>query len=242
MITYTVDGPVAVIKLDRGGKRNALTQDLVEQIREAFIRFEKSDERVAVFTGRPEAFTAGADLTNPPKDFSRCVPGVGMSLTKPLICAVSGWCVGGGMVLVGTCDLCVADETAKFWFSEAKVGRGGGMITALVPRIPYKLAMEIMLIGDPIDARRAYEGCLVNRVVPEGQAFEAAMEIARKIGSNAPLVVRMLKEFSVATLNKSPAEVMAKSRYTVEEIAHSDDCAEGIRSFKEKRPPVYKGK
>lgn len=241
MIEYTVDGPVAVIKFDRGGKRNALTQGIVDELRSAFIRFEESDERVAVFTGSRESFTAGADLTDPPKDFYRCVPGVGVPLTKPLISAVSGWCVGGGMVLVQMSDLCIADETARFWFSEAKVGRGGGLITSLVARIPHKLAMEIMLVGDPIDAKRACEGGLINRVVPAGTALETAMELAHKIGRNAPLVVRMLKQFATSTLNRSPAEVMASARNTVDEIAKSADCAEGMLSFKERRPPAYRG-
>jgi len=241
MISYTVEGSVAVIKFDRGGKRNALTQGIVDELRDAFVRFEKSEQHVAVFTGSRESFTAGADLTDPPKDFWRCVPGVGVPMSKPLISAVSGWCVGGGMVLVQMSDLCIADETARFWFSEAKVGRGGGLITSLVARIPHKLAMEIMLIGDPIDAKRAYEGGLVNQVVPNGMHLETAMTLAQKIGRNAPLVVKMLKQFSIATLNRSPAEIMATARNTVDEIARSEDCAEGMQSFKERRPPVYRG-
>jgi len=241
MIHYQVDGHVAIISLDRGGRKNALTQAIVEQLREAFTRFESSPQRVAIFTGNQDSFTAGADLTDPPKDFWRCVPGVGVPLTKPLISAVTGWCVGGGVVMVQMSDLCVADERAKFWFSEAKVGRGGGMISSLVARIPHKIAMEIMLLGEPLAAQRAYEAGLVNRVVPAGQHLEAALELARKIGDNAPLVVKMLKQFATATLNRSPAEVMASTRNVVEGVAKSEDCQEGMLSFKERRPPNYRG-
>lgn len=242
MIEYKTDGEVAIISFDRGGKKNSLTQGIVDQIREAFIRFEKSEERVAIFTGNQDSFTAGADLTDPPKDFWRCVPGIGVPLTKPLISAVTGWCIGGGVVFVQMSDLCVADESARFWFSEAKVGRGGGLVTSLVARIPHKIAMEIMLLGEPIGAQRAYEAGMINRVVPKGTHLEVALEMAHKIGSNAPLVVKMLKKFATETLNRSPAEIMASTRNSVEEVAKSADCQEGMASFKERRPPVYRGK
>ena len=122
------------------------------------------------------------------------------------------------------------------------VAVGGGLVTSLVARIPHKIAMEIMLLGEPIGAQRAYETGMINRVVPKGTHLEVALEMARKIAGNAPLVVQMLKKFATETLNRSPAEIMASTRNTVEEIAKSADCQEGMASFKERRPPVYRGK
>ncbi|HEX2825893.1 MAG TPA: enoyl-CoA hydratase-related protein [Burkholderiales bacterium] len=242
MVRYTVDGPVGIVTFDRPDARNALTQDDVEALREILQAFERSEERVLIISGEGGCFTAGADLRNPPKNFARGVPGIGVQLTKPVIAAVSGWCIGGGMVLVTMCDLCVADESARFWFPEARLGRGGGMITALTARIPYKLAMEIMLLGEAIDASQAKSAGLVNRVTAPGAHLDEALALARKIASNAPLVLRMLKRFALATVNRSPPEVMAMTRDVIEEIAGSDDCAEGIRSFKEKRGPQFTGK
>lgn len=242
MIRYEIVGSVGIITFDRPDARNAFTQQDVEALREALTAFECSDERVLVLTGADACFTAGADLKNPPSNFARGVPGIGVQVSKPVIAAVSGWCIGGGMVLVQMCDLCVADETAKFWFPEAKLGRGGGMITSLAARIPYKLAMEIMLLGEAIDAQQARSAGLVNRVTASGLHLEEAVAMAQKIASNAPLVLKMLKRFALATLNRSPPEVMAATRDVVDEIAVSEDCAEGVRSFKEKRSPVFKGK
>src|SRR3546814_9547568 len=125
-----------------------------------------------------------------PPDYRSFTPGVGVDLDKPIISAVSGWCVGGAVVLAQMCDLCVATEDAKFTYPEAKLGFAGGMIASLASRIPVKVAMELMLLGEVIDAQRAYDVGMVNRVVPNGQHIEEAMKMARRLAANAPVVMR----------------------------------------------------
>src|SRR5438445_13588033 len=116
-------------------------------------------------------------------------PTVGIETDKPIIAVVSGWCIGGGLVMAMMCDLLVAAEGAKFSYPEGKVGITGGMIAGLAARIPHKIAMELMLLGEPIGAQRAYEVGLANRVVPDGGEIEAAVAMAEKIIDLAPVAL-----------------------------------------------------
>jgi enoyl-CoA hydratase len=125
------------------------------------------EDRVAVLTGAGDkAFSAGADLRDPPGNLYRGIPGVGVAVDKPVIGAAAGWVVGGGMVLTTMCDILVAADNVRFSYPEVKVGFTGGIITNLAARIPHKIAMELLLLGEPIDAKRAYEVGYVNKVVP----------------------------------------------------------------------------
>ena len=139
------------------------------------------------------------------------------------------------------CDLLVAAENAKFSYPEGKVGITGGMIAGLAARIPHKLAMEMMLLGEPIGAERAYEIGLANRVVPDGSEIEAAVAMAEKIIDLAPLALATMKRFvNDGVLPKGPAELAARYGAELAAVRNSADAAEGVRAFREKRRPKYR--
>ena len=241
-VLYESRDAVAIITLNRPAKRNAINEEMAVALREAWVRFEQGADRAAVLTHAGEHFTGGADITQPPLDFPACVPNVGVKLTKPVVAAVGGWAVGGGVVAVQMCDLCVADETARFMFPEAKVGFTGAVIAGLAARIPHKVAMELMLLGDAITAQRMYDVGFVNRVVPAGTHREAALEYARRLADNAPLVLQLLREFVSEVIPRGPAEASAVSRFAVARVRASADAQEGRASFREKRKPRFTGK
>src|SRR5499427_4664296 len=223
---------------------NRIDADVVEGLHHAWHRFMASEEdRVAVLTGAgTKAFTAGADLKAPPGNLYRGIPGVGVAVDKPLIGAVAGWVVGGGMVLTTMCDILLAADNARFSYPEVKVGFTGGIISNLASRIPHKIAMELLLLGEAIDARRAYEVGYVNKVVAVADLMPTAMHYAARIAATAPLPSRALKRFVLETLPKSPTEIAGIARAEVDAIFASEDWVEGRTAFREKRPPRYRGK
>lgn len=242
-VLYESRDGIAEITINRPEKYNILTHEVVAGLHEAWLRFNASDDKVAMLTATGDrAFTAGANLRDIPHDLWRAVPGVGVKVEKPVIVATAGLVVGGGLVFVQMADLAVAADNTVFSYPEAKVGYSGGLISALAARIPHKIAMELLLVGGSIDAKRAYEVGLVNRVVPVGTQLEAARELAREIAANAPLVLTMLKSFVGEILPKGPSERAAIARATVEAVNTADDYREGIASFVEKRKPVFSGR
>lgn len=241
-VTYKSEGGVAIITIDRPAKRNALTADMCEQLRQALDTLETSSDRVGLLCAEGETFCAGADLNAPPDQFWRAMPSVGLEVSKPLIAAVQGPVVGMGLALVAFCDLCVASETTRFLYPEARVGVSKGLISALSARIPHKIAMEFMLHGGPITAQRAYDVGLVNRVTPQGEQFQAALEMALTMATHAPLVMAQLKRLVGQTLPVSPAETLYRTQKVVDEVVHSEDAAEGLRAFHERRPARFQGR
>ncbi len=243
VLYQSADG-VAEITINRPDKYNVITHEVVAQLRAAWDRFNDSDQdRVAILSAAGDkAFTAGANLRDIPHDLWRAVPGAGVTVTKPVIAVTSGLVVGGGLVLVQYADLAVAADNSVFSYPEAKVGFSGGLISSLAARIPHKVAMELLLVGGNIDARRAYEVGLVNRVVPLGQQLDVARDLARQIAANAPLVLGLLKRFVGQTLPKGPTETAAQARAQIETINTSSDFSEGIAAFAEKRAPVFSGR
>src|SRR5579862_473846 len=210
VVTIEQRGAVSVISINRPEKLNAINKAVAIELQQAFAAFDRSAQRVAILTGLGgRAFSSGADVTDLP-ELWRCVPTVGIKTDKPVIAAVSGWCIGGGLVMAMMCDLLVAAESAKFSYPEGKVGITGGMIAGLAARIPHKIAMELMLVGEPIDAKRAYEVGLANKVVPAGQEIDTAVALAEKIVDLAPLALAAMKRFvNDGVLPKGPAELAA---------------------------------
>src|ERR1700704_6496626 len=188
-------GPVSIVSINRPEKLNAINKAVAIELQAAFAAFDRSAQRVAIVTGAGgRAFSAGTVGTDLP-ELWRCVPTVGIMTDKPIIAAVGGWCIGGGLVMAMMCDLLVAAENAKFSYPEGKVGITGGMIAGLAARIPHKIAMEMMLVGEPIGAARAYQIGLANRVVPDGREVGEALALADKIVGLAPLALAAMKRF-----------------------------------------------
>lgn len=241
-VIYESVDDVAVITLNRPDL-NVLNVELGEALRQAWLRFNDSDDRVAILTGAGDkAFTAGADLDDLPEMW-RFSPGVGVEVEKPIIAAVNGWCVGGGVVLVQFCDLCVASDRARFRYPEAKVGYSGGMIASIVARMPHKVAMELILLGEDMSAQRAYDVGFVNRVVAADDLMDAAMDYAKTLKANAPMVMALMKRFAARVIPKGPAELAGVARRDTDVwIAESKDFEEGVTAFNEKRPPKFVGR
>ncbi len=243
VVTYQSADGLATVTIDRAERMNALDEAVVQGLNAAWRRFADSDDRVAVLCGAGErAFSVGADVKAPPRELWQGVPGIGVVLDKPVIAAVHGWCIGGAYVIVQMCDLVVAADSTVFKYPEAQLGFTGGLIASAVARIPHKVAMEFMLLGEDFDAERALQAGMVNKVVPAGEELDAARAWAGVLAKSAPLVVTTLKTLAMQTLNKSPAEAGALAREKLLRVAKSEDGAEGGRAFREKRAPVFRGR
>jgi enoyl-CoA hydratase/carnithine racemase len=250
-VRYHLEDGVAWLVIDRPEARNAINRAVGAGLWDGFRRFEADpDAAVLVLTGAGDAaFCAGADLkemaalgmTVPPRDW---VPHLGRNLqvTKPVIAAVNGVAVGGGFLLAQMCDLCVAAESARFGITEARWGRGAPWAAPLPWLVPPRVALELLLTGEPIGARRAYEVGLVNRVVPDAALREEAERLAATIAANAPLSVRAAKAMVHAAAGRDLGEAVDEGWRLFEPVYHSEDAQEGPRAFLEKRPPVWKGR
>jgi crotonobetainyl-CoA hydratase len=261
LITYTVEDQVAVLTLNRPEAMNAMNTPLADAIGNALENAASDDDvRVIVITGTGRAFCAGADL----KEISagRTVgPTVnrwgfgGLAqhwVSKPLIAAVNGLAFGGGAEMVLACDLVVASETAKLGLPEVKVGlfAAAGGVVRLQRQVPLKIALQLALTGDPIDAATAAKWGLVNEVVAAEDVLPRALELARRIATNAPLSVQyskqLLHETSSAGSDWNPAwsgvDPWQANDAAMEVVFSSADAIEGSTAFAEKRAPVWSGK
>ncbi len=250
-VRYELRGPVAWLTINRPEARNALNQAVRHELFAGVRRFNDDEgAKVLVLTGAGEvAFCAGGDLKEmadqalevPPSDF---VPQFGrnIDIEKPTIAAVNGVAYAGGFLLAQNCDLCVAADTARFAITEAKVGRGAPWAAPLPWLIPPRAAMEILLTGEPVDARRAYELGLVNAVVPLEDLQETTQHLAERIASNAPLSVLAAKR-TVGLITELPLEqAYAKAEEIWEPVYRSLDAQEGPAAFRDHRAPQWKGR
>ena len=241
-VRYESHERIATITIDRAEKMNALNEAVIQGLRGALLRFAASDDRCAILAAAGNHFSVGADIKEPPAEMWQGVPGIGVPCAKPIVAAVQGWCIGGAYVIVQMCDLVVAADDTRFKYPEAQVGFTGGLIASAVARIPHKIAMEFMLLGEDFSAERAREVGMVNRVVPRAELLAAARDYATILARSAPLVVETIKEFAMATLNKSPAEAAALARNALLNVRDSADGKEGRTAFREKRAPRFEGR
>ena len=255
-LQYEKQNTVALITLDRPEVMNAINLDLAGQLSQAWVDFlENETLRVLVITGKgPRAFCVGADLkerTRIGQDFhvssfwddSLKLPMQETNCHKPVIAAINGHCLGGGMELALMADIRIASENAFFGQPEINWGIFPGMgATQRLPRVlPYNLAAEMLLTGDPISAIRAFEVGLVNRLVPAGDLMRAAMSLAQRIAEKAPLALKAAKEALLKSYDLSLGQGLRMEAVLRRIIGDSEDAREGLQAFQEKRPPVYRG-
>ena len=242
VVMHESNSGISTITLNRPDKMNALNEDLITTLQQSLKQFQQSDDRVAILhAAGDKAFSVGADIKDPPKEMWQGVPSIGAKLTKPVIAAVHGWCIGGAYIIVQMCDMVIASENTVFKYPEAQLGFTGGLIASAVARIPHKIAMEFMLLGEDFPAERAKDAGMINKIVNQGEELQEAIKWANILSKSAPLVVETLKEFSLETLKKSPAEAGAIARHELLAISTSKDGAEGRKAFGEKRDPIFKG-
>jgi len=243
-------GAVQVIVINRPQARNALNLAVATGIRDAVDELDADGElRAGVLTGAGGTFSAGMDLKAVLTGELPSFPGRGLcGITetpprKPLIGAAEGWALAGGFELLLACDLVVAGASARFGVPEVKrslvAGAGGALL--LAQRIPRAIALEMLLTGEPIDAARAAEVGLVNRVVDEGKATDTAVELAASIAANGPLALIATKEIATGGGDWAGAEKWEKANVLMAPVFGSQDAQEGARAFAEKRSPVWKG-
>jgi enoyl-CoA hydratase len=244
-------GAVQVITINRPAARNALDADVARGVAAAVDELDASDElRAGVLTGAGSYFSAGMDLKAFLRGETPAIDGrglCGITITpprKPLIAAVEGWALAGGFELVLACDLVVAGRTARFGVPEVKrsLVAAGGAALLLPQRVARAVAMEMLLTGEPIDAERASAVGLVNRVVDEGGALEAAVEMASEVAGNGPLAVAATKQIVLSAPNWSPTEGWARQDEIVRPVFASEDAREGSIAFAERRAPVWQGR
>ena len=242
---------VQVITINRPEARNALNGAVARGIAAALDELDDSpDLRVGVLTGAGGTFCAGMDLKAFLTGDAPLVEGRGFGgLTeapprKPLIAAVEGYAVAGGFELTLACDLVVASETAMFGVPEVKRGlvAAAGAALLLPRRIPQAIALEMLMTGASIDAARAAQLGLVNRVTPEGGALDGALELAAQIAANGPLAVAVSKQIARSAQDWTMEEGWRRQIELTMPVFTSEDAQEGATAFAEKRLPVWKGR
>ncbi len=250
VLTERRDG-VLLITLNRPDARNAVNLALAEGVAAALDELDAEDSlSVGILTGAGKGFSAGMDLKafvqgERPWVGDRGFAGiVQRGPEKPLIAAIEGFAVAGGLEVALACDVIVASRGARLGIPEVTrslVAAGGGLLR--LPRmLPRNVAMELALTGDPILAERAHELGLVNRLAEPGEALGAALELAEKIAENGPLALAATKRILNESVDWPDSEFFERQGEIVQPVMASADAREGATAFAEKRPPVWKGR
>ncbi len=249
VLTEQRDG-VLLVTLNRPAQRNAVNRAVAEGIDAALAQLDETPElRVGVLTGAGKGFCAGMDLKafvagERPHIGDRGFAGiVQRPARKPLIAAIEGFAVAGGLEVALACDLIVAARGAKLGIPEVKRGlvAAAGALLRLPRRMPYHLAMELALTGEPIDAERAAACGLVNRLAEPGEAVATALALAGQLAGNAPLALIASKRIVAESGTWGPEEMWTLQGEIAGPVLGSQDAREGARAFAEKRPAVWRG-
>lgn len=248
-------GGIGYLTLNRPEVFNAISQELIDEMRDALARVDADEEiRVLIITGAGKGFQAGADIRElsvmRPMDILRWNEGIVRNnaavedLRQPVIAAINGVAMGGGLELAISCQFRIVEEGVKLGLPEVKLGiipgTGG---TQRLPRLIGKTkAYELLLLGEPIDAQEAYRIGLVNRVVPKGQAVAAAEELAGRIMANAPIAVELCKDAVEIGMDLPIEQAVQYSQKNCITCFSTEDMKEGTTAFLEKRKANFKGK
>jgi len=255
-LLFEVRDRVAYLTFNRPEAMNAMDPETYKQLSDAWIEVrDNPDIWCAVITGAGDrAFTAGADLkkTIPRQpelwEFwqtqSEQILNRGLEVWKPVVAAVNGYCLAGGMTLLFATDIRVAAEHAVFGISEVKRGilPGNGGTQRAIRQLPYPIAMELLLIGDTLTAQQALQYGLINKVVPKERLMDTAEEYARKLVANAPLAVRAIKELAVRSQYLHLSDGLRLESSIQQVLRQSEDAKEGPRAFAEKRKANWTGR
>jgi E-phenylitaconyl-CoA hydratase len=257
VLLYEKQDRIATITLNRPEVMNAIDMELADQLTKAWSDFERDPDMVVLLvTGKGDkAFCVGADLKERGRqgrdihvsafwNDALILPMRRTEYYKPVIAAVNGHCLAGGMELALNCDIRIASENATFGQPEINWGIFPGMgATQRLPRLlPYNLAAEILFTGEAIDANRALELGLVNAVVSQKNLMNTAQSLAHKISQKAPLALRALKEALLKSYELPLSQGLRVEGLLRRIIGDTDDAREGIEAFKENRPPIFKGR
>jgi E-phenylitaconyl-CoA hydratase len=255
-LIYEVKDRIAYITINRPEAMNAMDPEVYSLLSQAWVDVrDNPDIWVAIITGAGEkAFTAGADLkTAIPQEHAKAdfwltqkemILNRGLEVWKPIIAAVNGYCLAGGMTLLFATDIRIASETAVFEISEVKRGilPGNGGTQRALKQLPYAIGMEMLLLGRRLTAQEALAYGLINKVVPRPELMATAEDYARRLCKHGPLALRAVKELAVRS-QSIPLEEGIRLEWAFQEFLRTtEDAKEGPRAFAEKRKPDYKGR
>ncbi len=256
------DGPILLITIDRPEKRNALSLEMSRKLLEQWRRLQQDPAlRVAILIGAGKvAFCAGADMTEigsyygsmtpiERRELSEREPGLGgitrnLDPGKPIVCAINGHCLAGGLELALACDIRLAASHATFGLPEVKRGiiAGAGGTQRLIRLMPRGLALEMLMTGEAIDAATALRAGLVNHVVSADELLDTARGLAQRIAQNAPLAVQAARAAALRGRHLSLEDGLRLEQHYAEPLRGTEDAQEGVRAFIEKRAAAFKGK
>jgi E-phenylitaconyl-CoA hydratase len=255
LATYELDGHVATITYNRPEALNAINSEMRRDLNDAFSRFrDEEDAWVAIVTGAGRAFCAGGDVRGGGGSIGEFAgtfwekPTInsfesGWEIFKPVIAAVNGHCLGYGLTLVTWCDFVIASDRAEFGFPEVTLGVPTIVGAIRLPRkINWQYAMELLLTGARIDAKRAHEIGLAGWVVPHDRLMDEARALASRLAAAAPLASRAIKEVATRTQTMSMLEAIRFGETMRIVAAATEDAAEGGRAWVEGRPPRWQGR